>query len=201
MEHSRPEFIVLDEFAKLLREVAELRHENGRLKETIYDMDSRPKVSKVKEDVIFKEKDYGVVESSLFAAAPDLLSSLEATCRILQFDLIYFLNGTEWRFKTDRSCELRKDAVDKAVAAIRKAYGIGLERFVPVSEAKSVDPLVSLAPEMYSVLCSVLERLVILSESRLKEHGSSWYGYAWYPESFDKCICDIRAVVEKVKRD
>ena len=52
---------------------------------------------------------------------------------------------------------------------------------------------------MYSVLCSVLDRLLILSESRIKENGSAWFGYAWYPESFDTCICDIRAVVEKVR--
>ena len=200
MEYSRPEFIVLEEFGKLLREVAELRLENERLKEESYVRYSGLKDYKVEKPDV-PSKDYGVVESSLFAAAPDLLDSLERACRILQFDLIYFLNGTEWRFKTDRSCELRKVAVDKAMAAIKKAYGIGLERFVPVSEAKSADPLVSLAPEMYLVLCSVLERLVILSESRLKEHGSAWYGYAWYPESFDMCISDIRAVVEKVKRD
>lgn len=198
MEHSRPEFVVLEEFGKLLREVAELRLENERLKEESFVRCSGLKDYKVEmPDVPFK--DYGVVESSLFAAAPDLLDSLERACRILQFDLIYFLNGTEWRFKTDRSNELRKVAVDKAVAAIRKAYGIGLERFVPVSEAKSVDPLVSLAPEMFFVLRSVLDKLVILSESRLKEHGSAWYGYAWYPESFDMCISDIRAVINKAK--
>lgn len=199
MEHSRPEFVVLEEFGKLLREVAELRLENERLKEESYVRYSGLKDYKVEKSDV-PSKDHGV-ESSLLASAPDLLDSLERACRILQFDLIYFLNGAEWRFKTDRSYELRKDAVERAMAAIRKAYGIGLERFVPVSEAKSVDPLVSLAPEMYSVLCNVLERLVILSESRLKEHGSAWYGYAWYSESFDMCISDIRAVVEKVKRE
>lgn len=118
MEHSRPEFIVLEEFSKLLREVAELRLENERLKEESY---------------------------------------------------------------------------------VRYS---GLKDFVSVSEDKSSDAFISInkvAPEMYSVLCSVLDRLVVLSESRIKENGSAWFGYAWYPESFDMCICDIRAVVEKVR--
>ena len=118
MEPSRPEFIVLEEFSKLLREVAELRLENERLKEESY---------------------------------------------------------------------------------VRYS---GLEPFVPVFEDKPSDTFISInkvAPEMYSVLCSVLDRLLILSESRIKENGSAWFGYAWYPESFDTCICDIRAVVEKVR--
>jgi len=209
MEHSRPEFIVLDEFAKLLREVAELRLENERLKETIDNINSRPSV--IKPSVIKVENNkshYDVIESSLFSAAPDLLSSLEATCRILQFDLVYSFDGTEWRSKPVCSNEARKVAVDKAVSAIRRAYGIGLERFVPVSSVKSSDKssdinlsLNKMAPEMFTVLSSVLKRLITLSESRIMEHGSAWHGYAWYSESFDLCISDIRAIISKVRGD
>jgi len=133
MEHSRPEFIILEEFSKLLREVAELRREvvelrldNKRLKEESYVRNSGLKDFKVEK--------------------PDV-------------------------------------------------------GFTPVPEGKSrvSYPMVLLAPEMFTVLSSVLERLVFLSESRIREHGSAWHGYAWYSESFDLCISDIRAIISKVR--
>jgi len=108
MEHSRPEFLILEEFSKLLREVAELRLENRRLKE-----------------------DY------------------------------------DYEFRT-RFCEVDQ-SMDK------------------------------MAPQMFLVLSDVLERLTTLSETRVKEQGSAFYGYAWYPESFDLSIKDIKEVIDKVK--
>lgn len=108
MEHSRPEFLILEEFCKLLREVAELRLENERLKED-YDYEFRARFS-----------------------------------------------------DTDQS-------MDK------------------------------MAPQMFLVLSDVLERLITLSESKVKEHGSAFYGYAWYPESFDLSIKEIQEVIDKVK--
>lgn len=107
-DHSRPEFLILEEFSKLLREVAELRLENQRLK----------------EDYDYK-------------------------CRARFCD-------------TDQSTD-------------------------------------KMAPQMFLVLNDVLERLVTLSKSRVKEHGSAWHGYAWYPESFDSCINDIQEVINRVK--
>jgi hypothetical protein len=108
MEHSSPEFLILEQFSKLFLQAAELRLENDRLKED-YD------------------NELG-----------------------------------------DRSFDTNKSMNE-------------------------------MAPQMFMVLNDVLAKLVTLSETRVKEHGSAFYGYAWYPESFDSCIKDIQEVINKVK--